>query len=78
MGNPHSRWFDSGFLSSAAALRSPIDQQRRKHRPTRRFFLLGSASMNLLQQPAHSLAQRTTNLRPDTVASNVKGSVSSR
>ena len=39
-------------------LRSLIDQRRRKSRPARHFLLLGSASMDLLQQSAESLAGR--------------------
>jgi predicted AAA+ superfamily ATPase len=39
-------------------LRSLIDQRRRKKRPNRHFLLLGSASMDLLQQSAESLAGR--------------------
>ena len=39
-------------------LRSVIDQRRRKSRPARHFLLLGSASMDLLQQSAESLAGR--------------------
>src|ERR1700690_1321245 len=39
-------------------LRSVIDQRRRKSRPSRHFLLLGSASMDLLQQSAESLAGR--------------------
>jgi hypothetical protein len=39
-------------------LRGLIDQRRRKRRPARHFLLLGSASMDLLQQSAESLAGR--------------------
>jgi uncharacterized protein len=39
-------------------LRGLIDQRRRKNRPARHFLLLGSASMDLLQQSAESLAGR--------------------
>jgi uncharacterized protein len=39
-------------------LRSLIDQRRRKSKPARHFLLLGSASMDLLQQSAESLAGR--------------------
>ena len=39
-------------------LRSVIDQRRRKSRPASHFLLLGSASMDLLQQSAESLAGR--------------------
>ena len=39
-------------------LRSVIDQRRRKSRLARHFLLLGSASMDLLQQSAESLAGR--------------------
>jgi uncharacterized protein len=39
-------------------LRGLIDQRRRKSNPARHFLLLGSASMNLLQQSAESLAGR--------------------
>jgi uncharacterized protein len=39
-------------------LRGLIDQRRRKSRPARHFLLLGSASMDLLQQSAESLAGR--------------------
>jgi predicted AAA+ superfamily ATPase len=39
-------------------LRSLIDQRRRKSSPARHFLLLGSASMDLLQQSAESLAGR--------------------
>ncbi len=39
-------------------LRSLIDQRRRKRKPARHFLLLGSASMDLLQQSAESLAGR--------------------
>ena len=39
-------------------LRSLIDQRRRKSRPARHFLLLGSASIDLLQQSAESLAGR--------------------
>jgi hypothetical protein len=37
-------------------LRSLIDQRRRKSKPARHFLLLGSASMDLLQQSTESLA----------------------
>ena len=39
-------------------LRSLIDRRRRKSKPARHFLLLGSASMDLLQQSAESLAGR--------------------
>jgi hypothetical protein len=39
-------------------LRSLIDRRRRKSKPSRHFLLLGSASMDLLQQSAESLAGR--------------------
>jgi predicted AAA+ superfamily ATPase len=39
-------------------LRGLIDQRRRKRKPARHFLLLGSASMDLLQQSAESLAGR--------------------
>jgi predicted AAA+ superfamily ATPase len=39
-------------------LRSLIDQRRRKSKPASHFLLLGSASMDLLQQSAESLAGR--------------------
>lgn len=41
-------------------LRSLIDQRRRKSKPAHHFLLLGSASMDLLQQSAESLAGRIT------------------
>src|ERR1700733_5653922 len=40
------------------ALRSLIDRRRRKSNRSRHFLLLGSASMDLLQQSAESLAGR--------------------
>jgi uncharacterized protein len=39
-------------------LRSLIDKRRRKNKPSRHFLLLGSASMDLLQQSSESLAGR--------------------
>jgi len=39
-------------------LRGLVDQRRRKNKPARHFLLLGSASMDLLQQSAESLAGR--------------------
>jgi predicted AAA+ superfamily ATPase len=39
-------------------LRSLIDKRRRKDKPSRHFLLLGSASMDLLQQSSESLAGR--------------------
>jgi predicted AAA+ superfamily ATPase len=51
-------------------LRSLIDQRRRKGKPSRHFLLLGSASMDLLQQSAESLAGRIAfqELAPFSVA----------